>query len=311
MRALLLLVALSSLAAVAQEDASPPPVMPAEDAVEAAPAPEPAPREREVSYLERCFAVPAQVWVPMPSGRYVRVSGARAQQPLSTLHPAVPADAPVSAPGGAPAGPSGGDGLGKLGDGKAFLIVAVVLVAALPIILYVLDESAPAAVEQRYWCPSLSVDLVGGVEWRGSGWAAGSVRATFGYGPLGADFQYDLSGAGINAWATHLMARLPPRRIITPNLAFGFRSMTLGGVTRAGFEAGVPHRYTFSRDGLREVSLELRPTLMFGLGALDVGLEGALLIPVVEPLHVRLGARVQTFGEGLYGGAHAGITLAL
>lgn len=247
----------------------------------------------------------------MPSGRYVRVSGARALQPLSTLHPAVPADAPSSAPAGAPAGPSDGDGLGKLGDGKAFLIAAVVLVAALPIILYVLDEPAPAAVEQRYWCPTLSVDLVGGIEWRAGAWAAGSVRTTFGYGPVGVDFQYELSGAGFNAWAAHLMARLPPRRIITPNLAFGFRSMTLGSVTRAGFEAGVPHRYTFYRDGLRELSLELRPTLMFGLGALDVGLEGAVLIPVVEPLHVRVGARVQSFGDDLFAGANVGITLSL
>lgn len=73
MRALVLLVALSSLAAVAQEEPSPPPVLPAEGAGEAAPparrlpgpaprpAPEAAPRESDASYLERCFAVPAQV----------------------------------------------------------------------------------------------------------------------------------------------------------------------------------------------------------------------------------------------------------
>lgn len=316
-RVLPLLVLLASSAASAQDELSAPPVMPTEEQV--APQPQPvadAPPARDegvdATYWQRCFAVPAQVWVPMPTGRYLMVSGVRAQQPLSTFHAAAPVPPAPTGNTSTPGSSSGGGGLGNLGDGKALLIIAVVLVAALPIVLYVFDDDAPAVVEQRFHCPTFSFDAVGGADLRAAGaFGAGSGRFTFGYSYFGADVQLDLSAGSVTAWASHLMLRLGPKKHLAPNLAFGFRSMTMDGVTRSGLEVGVPHRYVFFREGVREVSLELRPTLMFGLGAVDVGLEAGVIVPLVEPIHLRVGGRVQSFGEEVFGGVNAGLNFTL
>ena len=127
-------------------------------------------------------------------------------------------------------------------------------------------------VAQRFHCPSFGFDAVGGVD----------------FGP-----RNGATGGG------------------SGRFTFGFRSMSLGGSLRQGFALGVPHRYVFTRDGLRQLSLELRPTFMFGLGTLDVGLEAALIVPIVEPLHVRVGGRAQSFGEEIIGGMNAGLSLNL
>lgn len=309
-RCLIAVILLSSMAASAQEDVSPPPVVPVQPQALAPEAPPVSDESIDATYWQRCFAVPAQVWVPMPTGRYLMVSGLRAQQPLSTFHAAAPvgtAPAVTTPSGGGDAAPGGG-APGNVGDGKALLFIAVVLVAALPIVLYVFDEDAPAVVEQRFHCPTFSFDAVGGVDLRAAGtFGAGSGRFTFGYSYFGADVQFDLSAGSVTSWVAHLMLRIGPKKHIAPNLAFGYRSMTLDGVTRSGLEVGVPHRYVLWREGLREFSLELRPTLMFGLGAFDLGLEAAAIFPIVEPIHVRLGGRVQSFGDEVFAGLNAGL----
>jgi hypothetical protein len=273
--------------------------------------------EEQPTFSQRCFAVPAQVWVPLPSGRFRAVSAA-SRAPLSSFHPAAPVTLPADAPttGGTGGGSSGSGSGGGLGDAKALLVLAVVLIAALPVILYVFDDDAPAAVEQRFFCPSFSFDAHGGFDVGTFGVAPGGMgRLQFGYGYFGADFQFDLSAGGLQSFAGHVMLRFKPKAIIEPNLAVGYRSMSLLGQTRNAVEIGVPHRYVFWRSGLREFALELRPTLQVvtnpGASPVDVGLEGGFLIPVVEPIHVRVGGKVQSFGDAVVGGVFGGLAFGI
>jgi hypothetical protein len=305
---------LMSSAALAQE-LSPPPLVPldAPPRTPLGPRAQPAPPAEAPplptsmpTYLERCFSVPGQVWIPATDGRYSFVNSATSSAPLSSFHTAQPAGPTTTGSGG---GSSGGGGSI---DGKALLVLAVVVVAVLPIIVYAADSDAPAVVEQRFHCPSFGLDAVGGVDLGAQGpTGTGSGRVTFGYAYFGSDFQFDLSPGSINSWSGHLLLRIAPKEHIEPNLAFGFRSLSKGGVTRNGLEVGVPHRYVLWREGLRQFSIELRPTLMFGLGAFDVGLEAAALIPLVEPLHLRVGGKVQSFGNEVIGGFNAGLTFTL
>jgi hypothetical protein len=303
-RALSLLLLLSSGLAAAQSDLTPPPIVPLESP----------------SYVQRCFAIPAQVWVPVPDGRYFSVNPAVNAAPLSNFHAAQPVGTPNTTPAppaGSGSGGSGGSGsggsLGSVGDGKALLVLAVVVVAVLPVIVYAVDEDAPAVVEQRFHCPTFGFDLVGGVDLgeRVGTKGGGSGRITFGMGYFGTDFQFDTSAGSINSWSSHLLLRIAPKSHIEPNLALGFRSMTLGGTTRLGLEFGVPHRYVFWREGLRQFSLELRPTVTVGPSGFDVGVESALIIPIVEPIHLRAGGKVQSFGNDIIGGFNAGLTFSL
>lgn len=307
------LVVLLATRAFAQVEPTPPPIGPTPEEPVAAPIPAevtPANPPLEPTYSQRCFAVPAQVWVPLPTGGY-RFVDATSRAPLSSFHSAAPVTLPADAPKSG--GPSGGGGLG---DAKALLVLAVVLIAALPIVLYVLDEDAPAVVEQRFSCPSLSFDAHGGLDFGPFGLTGGGTgRLQFGLGFFGADFQFDLSAGGMQSFAGHVMLRFKPKAIIEPSLSLGYRSMSLLGATRNSVEIGVPHRYVFWRGGLREFALELRPALQILTNGtsepVDVGVEGALLIPVVEPIHVRVGGKVQSFGKDVVGGVFGGLAFGI
>jgi hypothetical protein len=134
----------------------------------------------------------------------------------------------------------------------------------------------------------------------------------FSAGPyFGADVQVDHSSGGSTDWAAHALVRIMPSAHVTPEIALGVRGLSYGGAQRVGFEVGLPHRYVLSRDGLQEVALEFRPTLVFGHQGVDAGLEAALLIPLLEPLHLRLGGRVQSFGNTILGAVNGGLTFSL
>lgn len=289
------------------EPAIPPQVVPANAPL----SPEPA-DARNVSFSQRCFAIPAQVWIPLPSGRYSPVV-ATSTAPLSSFHDSAPiGSASSTGTGGTSSSSSGSSGGGGLGDGKALLVIAVVIIAALPVVVYVLDEDAPAVVEQRFHCPTFGLDVIGGADFGSFGAAAaGSGRFTFGLGYFGFDGQFDLSTQSINSYSGHLMLRFGPKAHIQPNIAVGFRYMSFQGRQRLGFEVGVPHKYIFWRSGLRELGLELRPMFLFGPSVFDVGVEAAMLIPIVEPINLRVGGKVQTFGNDVIGGVNLGLSFSL
>ncbi|MDX2011505.1 MAG: hypothetical protein SFW67_15000 [Myxococcaceae bacterium] len=292
-----------STRAVAQEPSPPP--LPEPVAPEEAPmaAPVPAPLERPApTFLQQCFGLPAGAYlVPIP-----RVGGVVN----------VGAPGPVAPARGAATTGSSGGGLGSLGggDGKAALVIVVLVALALPVVVYALDSDAPRLVEQRFFCPSFQVEAQGGPltgrELPGVH-PVGAGRVSFGAGHFGLDAQFDFAPSAINTFSTHLQLRLTPKQHIEGALAAGYRQMNVGGDFRGGFDVGLPHRYAFWRDDLRTFGLEVRPALQFGPRGIDASLEAALVVPLLDVLHLKLGGRVFSFGEAIVWGGSGGLVFGL
>lgn len=297
MRGATLLAVVVAASSFAQEPSAPPlPTVAPPTA--AAPAPTPVPVEP--SFMQQCFGFPSGAFLlPIP-----RVGGV-----------ATPA-APVTS-AGAPAGPSSsGGGLGSLGsgDGKALLVVAVLVAIALPVVVYALDSDAPRIVEQRFFCPSFQLELQGGAvtgrELPGAR-AMGAGRVSFGVGHFGLDAQFDVAPAAVNTFASHLLLRLTPRQHLEGALAVGYRQLMVGRDVRPGFDLGLPHRYVFWRDDLRTFGLDVRPALQFGPRGIDAALEAAVVIPLLEVLHLTVGGRVFSFGEAIVSGGSAWLVFGI
>lgn len=325
------LLLLLSTAALAQEPSPPPmpvpepiapapvePVAPVEQPSPYAPVNQPSPyapvnqpqepARPPPTYAQQCFGYPSGLYLmPVPRSGVVVVGGG------STTSGA----APRGSGNGNGSGSSGGSGSigGGGGDGKALLVIAVLVAIALPIVVYAIDDDAPPIVTQRWGCPSFQLDLVGGVDTGVAFPGArgyGQGRFTTAFGIIGGDVSFDLNPAAVSAFATHVLLRLMPKAHIEGGLAAGYRRLvTAGGQVREGFDVGLPHRYAFWRDDLRAFGLELRPSLMFGPSGIDAALEGAVLVPVLELLHLRLGGRVYSFGNAIVYGGQAGVTLGI
>jgi hypothetical protein len=254
----------------------------------------PPPPPSEVSYYDSCFGVPRP-----GTGRFG--IGGEVIVPLSG-----------SSSGGGPPGislPSGS------GDDRAALLVAVLAVAALPVVLYTVDNPAPRLVLQRFECPTFSLDLMGGAEASRSAANGGSgfvsTRFSFGIGHVATDFQFDgASNSGVSAFAAHMLFRVTPHEHVDGGLAIGYRRSVLDDRIQDGLEIGLPHRYALWRDGLKTFALELRPMLLLG-SSVEPSLEAAFLIPVAQIFHLRLGGRVYTFQGDLMWGLAGGINLTL
>lgn len=253
------------------------------------------PRAEEFGYYERCFGVPQEGPGQMGIGIY-------GEMPLSD--PGHHSEAPV------PTVPSSG-------DNAAWLVIAVIAVAILPIVVYSFDSEPPPLVRARFLCPTFSLDAVGGAQ-TGSAALGGKAfgisvnRFTFGWGPLATDFQFELAAPGaVRSFASHLILRPPPRSHVEGGLALGYRRAVFQGQAQEGLEVGLPHRYVFWRDGLRTVGLDLRPMLLVTRAGVEPGLEGAFLFPLHDVLQLRVGAGVFTFGGALFWTAQAGLGLTL
>ncbi len=184
--------------------------------------------------------------------------------------------------------------------------MAVLAVAALPVVLYTVDNPAPRLVLQRFECPTFSLDLMGGAEASRSAANGGSgfvsTRFSFGIGHVATDFQFDgASNSGVSAFAAHMLFRVTPHEHVDGGLAVGYRRSFLDDRVQDGLEIGLPHRYALWRDGLKTFALELRPMLLLG-SSVEPSLEAAFLIPVAQIFHLRLGGRVYTFqGDLMWG----------
>lgn len=254
------------------------------------------------TWAQQCFGYPAGLYLlPLPRSGAVVSGGAAAGSSGSG----------TSSGSGGSGGSVGGGG----GDGKALLVLAVLVAIALPVVIYAIDDDAPPIVQQRWGCPSFQLDLIGGLDtgvaFPGARpWGQG--RFTTSFGVIGGDVSFDFNPTAVNAFATHLLLRLMPKAHVEGGLAAGYRRLvTPGGQVREGFDVGLPHRYAFWRDDLRTFGLELRPSLLFGPSGLDASLEGAVIAPVFELLHVRVGARVYSFGNAIVYGAQAGLSLGI
>jgi hypothetical protein len=276
-----------------QEPAGDPPPPPPDEEVQEPP--RRAPQPQEMGYYDNCFGV------PRPGAGRFGISG----------EVIVPIGGP-SGGGGAPSSPVPVSGPK---DDKLWLVVAVLAVAALPVVIYAVDKPAPRLVLQRFQCPTFSFDILGGADNGRATLGGGSAgflttRFTFGVSHLASDFQYDGAPRGVSGFSAHLLLRPTPREHVEGGLAIGFRRSVLGDRIEGGFEIGLPHRYALWRDGLRTFGLELRPLLQVGT-RLEPSLEGAFLIPLAQVLHLRVGGRVYTFEGDLLWGLAAGLSLTL
>lgn len=252
----------------------------------------PVQRPEEMGYYDSCFGVPRP-----GAGRFgiggevvIPIGGGAAASPLSPV--------PISSAGS---------------QEKAWLVVAVLAVMALPVVVYAMDNPAPRLVLQRFQCPTFSLDLVGGAD-NGRGtlgdgsYGFVSTRFTFGVGHLASDFQYDGASTAVSALSAHLILRPTPREHIEGGLAIGYRRSVLRNRIQDGLEVGIPHRYALWREGLSTFALELRPLLLVG-SRVEPSLEGAFLIPLAQVL--QLGGRVYTFAGDLLWGLSGGLSLTL
>ncbi len=208
-----------------------------------------------------------------------------------------------------------GAGLGKV-SGEALLALAVVAVAAAPIVVYALDSQPDADVLLRYRCPEVDVSLVGGAVSLPSDPSrfapVGGVRTSFSMGPLGVDANYE-STANLSEFGNldvHLRLRPPPKKHIEGAVAVGYRRAVFGGAQRDGFEVGLPHHYVLTRMGVRPLTIDLHPAVFIGARGPDFRLEGGLSIPAGIAV-IRLGGRVFSFDEHVRAGAYLGLGLWL
>ncbi len=253
---------------------------------------------RESGYYDRCFGVPHGGYAPI--GIYGEV--------------------PISGGGGGRGGGGGGGGLGtpNLGssDDKAWLVLAVVAIAALPVVLYSFDDPAERIVLERFSCPTFSFQWTGGIETSKDvlGNAAQGVstgRLLFGYQHVATEFQFDGSSRSTSGFAARLLLRVTPKQHVEGGLSLGYRRAIFQDLSQDGFELGLPHEYTLWREGLRTVGLELRPSLLFTGGGVEPSLESYFRFPLLEVLHARVGGRVYTFSGALFWGAQFGLDLTL
>jgi hypothetical protein len=273
-----------------QETSAPPPPPPDDVPQET---PRPPAQVSVMGYYESCFGVPRVGTGPF------------------SIYNEMPI--PIGGqPGSGPTIPSVSSG-GK-DDKAALLVLAVVAVMVLPVVVYAVDAPAPRLVLQRFRCPTFSLDMVGGADsgaalYNGSSGFV-STRFTFGVGHIATDFQYDAAASAVSAFAAHLLIRPIPKEHVEGGFAIGYRRSVFNGRMEEGLEVGLPHRYALWRDGLRTLSLELRPLLMVG-ARIEPSLEAAFLVPLADVLHLRVGGRVFTFQGDLLWGLSAGLGVTL
>ncbi len=313
--ALLMLVVFGSTQAFGQPAGEPLPLPPVinNPPLEEQPLSPPPPPPQDRPFTERCFSRPvtyygSPYWAPRP---VVVVSGPIGGGAATTggVHGAKP----VSSTG--PSSSSGGGG-----DAAVVLVVlAVVVAAALPFIFYALDDDAPPDVEGRFHCPSLELDLRGGIETDAVGGPSVpfSARLRAGTSWLQVMTQFDVAPWSeqrslLNATVAGVV-RFTPRKHVELGISAGYRSLILRDTWRPGFEAAIPHEYVFWRDGASQVGLEVRPAVFVWRGGVDVSLEAALRLPLGPFVVASLGARVFSIDSlsaaGV--GAHAGVGFKL
>jgi hypothetical protein len=190
----------------------------------------------------------------------------------------------------------------------------VVVAAALPVIFYALDEEAQPDVVGRYRCPSLEVDVGGGLETDGLRGTSVpmTVRLKASTEWLGVMAQFDVAPwSGERRLLDSRVAavvRFTPREHVELGISAGYRSQVLRDVWRPGFEAALPHEYVFFRDGAAHVGLEVRPAVFVWSRGVDLSLEAALRIPLGQVFSLSLGGRVFSIdaltqiGAGVQGG---------
>ncbi len=203
------------------------------------------------------------------------------------------------------------------GHPAVWLAIAVIVVAALPIVVYVVDDDADPLTHDRFYCPEFSFSGGGGVQAPANGTSpaiglmTSRVRATVGY--FGVDATADIAPQvdGVGAFSAHFLLRPLSKAHIEGALAIGVRRQAGPGGMLDGFDLALPHQYVFWRSGYRSLSLELVPRMFINRKAVDAGLDGNFLIPIVDALQLRVGGTVFSHAGATQFGASTGFTVFL
>lgn len=247
-------------------------------------------------------------------GRIVRM------QPYVPVRLDVPAPLPAATGSSASFRGSPGSmsfsGLGGVGKdaGYALLVIAAVVIALLPFIVYAADEDADALTAARFECPELAFSMAGGAQLTSDpsfpvvGIGTARVRGLYSY--FGGDAQVDLPGPRMPAgqFSAHLLVRPPPKQHIEGALALGYRLQNGPGGQLTGFDIALPHQYVFHRDGYKSYGLELAPRFFINSRAVDAGVEAAAVVSLVDFIQLRLGANVFTHAAALQFAVNAGLS---
>jgi len=188
-----------------------------------------------------------------------------------------------------------------------------VAAAALPLVVYAVDEPARPDVMQCWEPPEERLAFHGGV-------ASGAVLTSFfsaggllHWGALGLDAGLEGSSGGMGNVHGALLLRIPPRQHLEMSLGFGGRRLVDPRGAQSWFEVSLPQRYTPFRWSALEpgVSFDLRPAVLLARGAVDVRLDAAVVFPLGPWASLDLGARAFTFQGAIQGAAVAGVQLSL
>jgi hypothetical protein len=225
----------------------------------------------------------------------------------------IPAPVPAKSTGvsgGGCGGGGGGGGGGNLGVG--ILVVAVVVVAALPIIIYFVDEDAPKETLDRYGTWTVAFDYGGGAVKTSDAWTPiGTARATGSWYALGvnAEGESGLHPSEYSLVDAHLLLAPPPKMHLEGGLALGFARQELLGVTRSGFDLGLPHTYVFGRGESVQFGIEARPAVRFGSNSVDVRLELGMSLLIAQRVSLEVMGQAFSFNGQAYGGVTGGMGL--
>jgi hypothetical protein len=302
MGTLAMLALVVPLAAGAQEEqhvAPPQEEQPQGQAPHAQPAPE---EPQQITHQrpgwERCRSIMRMQPYYAGGGPYLPVAGGSVPAP----------SAPLSGGGGSFHGASGGGS----GSGYAFLVLAVIVVAALPFIIYAIDDDADPLTADRYYCPEFHFTTLGGAAFPSTGDPSGifSLRMKTSYAFIGGDFEIAAATTQtpINTWSTHVLFRAPPKKHLDGALALGIRQQGGPGGYLFGADLGLPHEYVFFRDGYKHFGLELTPRVFINTHKVDVGVESNIVIPIVDFLEVRLGGQLYTHAGNIQAVAGGGLS---
>ncbi|MDF1564004.1 MAG: hypothetical protein P1V51_13225 [Deltaproteobacteria bacterium] len=214
---------------------------------------------------------------------------------------------PASAPSGGGLNLSGlkVGSCGGSGGGEAALLVAVIAVAAAPIVIYAVDGPPTPEAKEAWRAPGASLRLHS--LYTGGSDVTLGLTTTSTLGPVGLEANaeravpgrfYTLSGA--------LLLRPPPKMHIEAAFALGLRRTASELETRTGLELAVPYRVLFVPRRNRGHALYLRPAVFFGEEGIDARLDLGLDL-AVGPLEAQLGMRAFSFDESVEVGFFAGL----
>ena len=221
------------------------------------------------------------------------------------VHQVVRSSSKVKSSGGS----SSGGGF-DLGDSEAALVIAVIALAALPIVIYAVDSQAPYEVRRKHKCFDVDLGVSGGFFQDASGRnGAGffGLQATMGAGAIGftADMEMSDGFARYHSQSAHLLLRLPPKAHVEAAFSLGARRLFIENVDLFHAEFGLPHTYIFDKES-RNFGIGVRPSLLVGERGLDARLDISAVVGVTDWLDFEIGGRAFSFDHELrYGGVAA------